>query len=328
MTRSASEHHPICPKCGYDQSGEIATWAEQCPIEGICPECGLRFDWADVFDPSRVHLAWYVEHADRKRDMLRRTPITLWFLLVPNRFWKRVSVERPIYVARLWTYVGCVVLASYLVTTLVSIAVSVYSSLRWNQLYTSFQNQNPGSSFPVEQYMTDMWSVQYWLGITGSSLLHPLRMYGSGSQMVLLIGGMALLWAVVLAVVPTTRRIAKVRVAHIHRAAAWSCLAIALSFVVVSASDSVSSAFAVAGRGLNPNWPGLFNVTQVRFMQAEAYTRLLLTGVFLVSAVWIQWFWISACVVAWRIRSLPLLLLALIASLLAGYTVFMYLSVY
>ncbi len=42
---------PTCPKCGYDQSGEIATWESQCPLEGRCPECGFDFVWADVMDP-------------------------------------------------------------------------------------------------------------------------------------------------------------------------------------------------------------------------------------------------------------------------------------
>lgn len=326
--RTPTPPKPICPKCGYDQSGEIATWEKRCPLQGICPECGLGFDWADVFDPSRVHLAWYVEHAQRKRDMLRRTPITLWFLLVPNRFWKRVTVGSPIYAARLWSYVGGVILSAYLFTTFLSIVAMAYSSFRWNQLYTSFQATHPGNPLQGNQFTTDMWTLQYWLSILSASLMHPIRSSSSASQMALLIAGMVLLWAVIIAAVPTTRRIAQVRFAHVHRATAWSCFAIACMFGIESASESITSIISVAGLGLDPNWPGYFTVIQLRFNQAEAYSRFIITGMFLATLIWIQWFWIAAIVRGWRIRSVFLLMLGLIASLLAGFTVFMYIAVY
>ena len=68
---------PICPKCGYDQSGEITTWVTQCPLEGTCPECGYALYWSDVVNPSRIRLPWFVEHAESKRGLLRRTIPTL-----------------------------------------------------------------------------------------------------------------------------------------------------------------------------------------------------------------------------------------------------------
>lgn len=325
---SENQHQPICPKCGYDQSGTIATWESQCPIEGICPECGLEFDWADVFDPSRVHLSWYVEHAEEKRGMIRRSPMTYWFLLLPHRFWKRVAVTSPIYGARLWSYVAGVIISVYLVTTLLNIATRAYSNSRWNQLYASFQTKNPGNPMQGKQYTVDMGTMRYWLGIIGDSILQPIRSRDTATQIALLIGGMALLWAVVIVAVPTTRRIAKVRLAHVNRAVAWSCLVIACLFCMVSVSESIASWFSISGIDIDPNWPGLFSAIQMRFTQAEAYSRYVITGVFLASFIWIQWFWIAAIVRGWQIRSILLPILGFIASLLAGYTVFMYLSVY
>ncbi|MEX0876943.1 MAG: hypothetical protein WD114_05750 [Phycisphaerales bacterium] len=319
---------PICPKCGYDQSGEIATWEERCPLEGVCPECGLAFAWADVFDPSRVHLPWYVEHAERKRDMLRRTPGTFWLLILPNRFWKRVTVGSPIYVGRLWSYVGGVMLAVYLGTSLIAIGSSAFRNFRWNQLYTSFQAKNPGNPLQGKQYSVDMWTLEYWSSLIGGELLHPLRSSSSATQILLLLSGMVLLWAVIIAAVPTTRRIAQVRFAHVHRALTWSGFAIACLCFAVSISDSASSIFSAAGLGLDPNWPGLFSIDQLRFRQAEMYSRFFITGMFIAGLIWIQWFWIAAIVRGWQIRSVMLLILGLIASLLAGFTVFMYLSVY
>ena len=39
--------HRDCPRCGYDLSGEIATWTEACPVRGLCTECGLEFAWGE-----------------------------------------------------------------------------------------------------------------------------------------------------------------------------------------------------------------------------------------------------------------------------------------
>ena len=91
----------ICPKCGYDQSGAIATWEDQCPIEGTCPECGLGFAWANIIDPARVDLRWYIEHAPRKRDLLVRSPPTLRRLLIPNLYWRSVGVSTRIEIRTL-----------------------------------------------------------------------------------------------------------------------------------------------------------------------------------------------------------------------------------
>ena len=46
------------------------------------------------------------------------------------------------------------------------------------------------------------------------------------------------------------------------------------------------------------------------------------------AAIWVQWFWIAAIVRGWQIRSVMLPVLGLIASLLAGFAVFMYILVY
>lgn len=47
---------PRCTHCGYDQSGEVQTWREQCPLGGRCVECGQAFDWGEAF---RVRNAYF-----------------------------------------------------------------------------------------------------------------------------------------------------------------------------------------------------------------------------------------------------------------------------
>lgn len=319
---------PICPKCGYDQSGAIATWETQCPVRGTCPECGLAFAWADVFDPSRVHLHWYVEHATNRREMISRSPSTCGMLLIPNRFWKRVTVTTPIYVARLWSYVGAMALICYLLTTLARLGAIVYNRMHWNHLYSTFHEQNPESGFQAQLYVADTSTLEYWLRTIGSAFTTPFVQYDSATQMASLILGMVLLWALIIAAVPITRRIAQIRLAHVHRAAAWSCFAVVYMYAIVSLSESLASGFNSAGLALSPNWPGAFNVQQLRFNQAYAYSNYFITAIFIAMIIWIQWFWITAVVKGWRIRSILLPILGFIASVLGGFTVFMYILVY
>jgi hypothetical protein len=50
-----------CPRCDYDQRGVIATWTNQCPLQGICAECGLKFEWREVLNPTFSLPNWCVE---------------------------------------------------------------------------------------------------------------------------------------------------------------------------------------------------------------------------------------------------------------------------
>lgn len=47
-------HTPRCPRCGYDQSGEVQTWRSACPLHGRCPECGLEFRWRYVLHARAI----------------------------------------------------------------------------------------------------------------------------------------------------------------------------------------------------------------------------------------------------------------------------------
>lgn len=91
MTKPPSEVVPFCPRCGYDQSGTSAAWSDQCPLQGTCPECGLHFEWADVFILDRKPLAWLYEHKPRRSLGLVRAWRTWGHTLIPSRFWGAVS---------------------------------------------------------------------------------------------------------------------------------------------------------------------------------------------------------------------------------------------
>lgn len=95
-----------CPRCGYDQSGVIASWDDSCPIEGTCSECGFDFLWADVLIRERQHLRWLYEH--REGLAVGSMVQTLIFALFPWAFWKRVRPHHRINPKRAFGF--CVVL--------------------------------------------------------------------------------------------------------------------------------------------------------------------------------------------------------------------------
>lgn len=49
-----------CPRCGYDLRGTIATWMQQCPLEGQCTECGLRFEWRELMSVRFLMPRWCI----------------------------------------------------------------------------------------------------------------------------------------------------------------------------------------------------------------------------------------------------------------------------
>jgi len=58
-----------CPRCGYDLRGAVATWNDTCPMSGTCTECGLFFEWAELFSAVFAMPPWCVEAAQRRRRL-------------------------------------------------------------------------------------------------------------------------------------------------------------------------------------------------------------------------------------------------------------------
>lgn len=90
---------PACPRCGYDQSGLIATWEQSCPLEGVCSECGLEMLWAEVLSPKFAPPAWSFEHT-RRMGVLPLIE-TLGRVCVPGSFWRQMRLTHPVVIRRL-----------------------------------------------------------------------------------------------------------------------------------------------------------------------------------------------------------------------------------
>jgi hypothetical protein len=96
---SAVREHVSCPLCEYDLHGLV---------EPRCPECGYRFDWPDLLDPTRRrHRYLFEHHPERNAWSFCKTAIGG---LRPGRFWRSLSPVQRSAPRRLAVYAGIVLL--------------------------------------------------------------------------------------------------------------------------------------------------------------------------------------------------------------------------
>lgn len=242
-------------------------------------------------------------------------------VLIPNRFWRRVGVERPVYPRRIWMWVCLLVMASYCISVLLGASIQIIRTDYMNQEYTLMMTQYPQYVNQLKANLVDMFEFSYWASVARASIADPIVMTQSISQaglgfcFVLLMT--ILMWFVVICATPITRQLVKLRLAHISRAMALCLIA---PLIVLLTSNVSSGAIIIEGMLRPP--------TAVPSQGLEP-TLLMLIGVLgAVSLVWVQWFWMAAYIKAWRVRSNLLLALAVFTSLLGGFTVFVYMLAY
>lgn len=205
-TTSTGELRPaVCPRCRYDLSGTTRQWTDRCPLSGRCNECGLEFDWAQVF--VLTEHPWLFEYHWRRGPIVRLLR-TIWRSLRPWSFWRDVKMSDPVYLRP-----AAVVWITCLSTGLLAALGSIISGR-----HTMFSNW-----FGRNQQHD--WA--YWRDLVVEAAGDAPRivwMRVSGALFVLV--GMPIAFALL----PTTLRRARVRRAHILRIWMYS-----LSFLTVLA---------------------------------------------------------------------------------------------
>jgi hypothetical protein len=111
----------LCPMCDYDLRGQV---------EPRCPECGYRFSWEELRDPSRrLHPYLFELHPERNlRSFLR----TIAGGLLPRRFWRRMSPTQPASVRRLILYHVLVVVPA-LLAVIITVTATTTARIRWSR---------------------------------------------------------------------------------------------------------------------------------------------------------------------------------------------------
>ncbi|MCC7389253.1 MAG: hypothetical protein IT431_10840 [Phycisphaerales bacterium] len=103
---------PICPRCGYDQSGIVATWEDRCPVRGRCSECGLEFWWWQAMAERVLGPAWSVEHGERLSP--RRWARAYWAGLWQWGLWERFDLVARTRARRLAAFAVATLLLNHL----------------------------------------------------------------------------------------------------------------------------------------------------------------------------------------------------------------------
>ena len=304
---------PICPKCGYDQAGEIATWDFQCPTKGICTECGLEFNWSSVMRPELGQVPWYVEHAKGVRRFIWRSVRTPFHLILPHRFWKQLDPAKPVSIVRLILWLILIVV---IVHTIVGIPNGYNAWIRSNwqgfdfsqhvQMYGNYAYAEAifdGYFYPYFEALPRPWSHQsshkWTLDVRQGWHFRVGHFYSP--QLVSI--GMLLLWSIVLLAIPHTRRLAKLRTRHVVRAIILSIFMIAMSYEL---THLIRTMYEL-------NW-----IPRSIFPVLDGLPALCCW-------VWLLVFWGCAVHIGWLIRPSRLLIaLGTIASILGGTTLSVY----
>ena len=135
-----------CPRCGYDQSGIIAAWADVCPLEGVCSECGLEVRWEEILSPKFAPPAWSFEHTPRPsasrffRTHARAT-------VVPS-FWRGLRLEHGVVAQRLIMAMIAWIVMCHLMVSVVS-GVRIYRQGSAALAKIPFPVVAPGSPAPT-----------------------------------------------------------------------------------------------------------------------------------------------------------------------------------
>ena len=253
-----------CPRCGYDVSGVVPTWTTACPLEGRCSECGLSFQWVDIYVPERLFPSWSIEHCRRRR--IRAFFATLKLALQPRRLWSQMPLALPIKLSRLAVFVA----ACLLLTHTMEILIAEHLVSRWT-IMTTVSPMGVRTAVRNWQVIENIaaWPYLHYLGSWPIvSLVGPL-------------GQFLLLWAF-LAPMPylilaQTMRRARSRPAHLARA--WAHFLPTMCLVLLGDTFFVNLA------NLGPQWLSL------QYFPSEIWAAIFLIAALPIVWWYVRWWW-------------------------------------
>jgi hypothetical protein len=323
-TASTPPTTPICPKCGYDQSGEIATWETKCPLEGRCPECGVVLSWGVLFEPMIHDLGWYAEHARSVGQMAKRTVSTVRMLLIPSRYWDRVGLGSRVRTGRLIAWLIFFFLGIHLLTSAMEMVYEIedYRSIGASGLPVGVQDWvgfiADGLCWPINA--PDWQRIDYFTGSSAFQsiygwnprydLMYPHDLGVTGLVRSLALLGSVGIWVIILLATRQTRKRDGIRMIHVFRVLMISAFASALLFELGRVMESAIQIAYVQRWSIRD---------RLRYDLGPMVFQAASIGLL----VWIQWFWITAIRSQWPVPSSRVLsTLGTLASLLASVSIY------
>ena len=247
---------PSCPRCGYDQSGEIARWADTAvpPTPGgTRVECGLEFEWIDVLDSSRHTLPGFFEHTPGLVGFFTGAWRTWWWTILPWRFWSKVQMHHKVRPRRLAFWL----IALWLLPLTCFVACRGIGRVWCDRVRTVpafggaaiYQPPKPAESMQYHALAIGaemVWPILeahsvHWTPIGNGGLLlrkqspaifHLFSFYGLPSGMYVALAA-SFMFPSVLLMLPVTRSEAKVNWRHLWRAAIYSLAWLGLGMIML-----------------------------------------------------------------------------------------------
>lgn len=274
---------PRCPRCGYDLSGQVATWADACPLEGVCTECGLGLHWSAILGQAANPPRWSAEHAPF-HALPSRIPATALRALWPRRFWSALRMDHEVRVARLVSVAAAVMAMAWVVLLTAGLLSHHAYSSRVPPQWRSRYQLNPERLCAIA--LEPVFGGRHWVSAPGwlnDPLLLGMVGFTTGVFGSLLIARSA--------------RRSRIRVAHLGRAAAWSLSPLVFYFALQGMSalrwsfvELTKPQFVRGAPGPGAIW---------RFFSTPApFEGVVMNGapIWVIAGVcgWVGWFWWSA----------------------------------
>jgi hypothetical protein len=240
----------ICPRCGYDQRGVMATWNDSCPLTTHCAECGLELEWRLLLNDRLAGPLWSIEHANTRADFARRMPRTIAAAFVPPVMWRSMRIEHEIRSRRLFATIAILLIAA-IAAAHCGFRASLVSYLYFSYLPQISASTSANVGIELARSIVTPWSSRSGGTITFTNgwNLHPtpsalpdfvLRRFPLGGWQrhfrtvaccAIFSMSVACISPLVFAVLPHSRRCAKVQWRQIFRVAAYSAFPITIVLV-------------------------------------------------------------------------------------------------
>ncbi len=217
-----------CPRCGYDLSGAVDSWTERCPVEGVCSECGLQYEWRNVLNPMLTVPRWSFEHA--KSRSLRAGARSVLMSLRPRRLWRSLQLQHPVQSRRLWILLVVACLGIHLTSVAGASLAAARNMSRARGMFALSPTSLPsnGDWLDVAGFWTRIVVVPYYNPSIGL-----YAKYGGASQFAIN-GWLWMTWAwmllmpISLLLLPDTLRSARIQRRHLLRTGAYCTCAAAI----------------------------------------------------------------------------------------------------
>ena len=225
-----SDRPAACPRCGYDQRGEIAKWERSCPLESTCTECGLAIDWRELFNPDFSMPNWCVESAEKWRQIPWRSVKTLWMMLRPWRFWSELRMSHEIRWSRIivmWIILLIVIYFSMGATQALQYARLVRWGLSPGFITIGDMVRDCAANFVAPFSPIDT----VW---TGTCMRYAAQVWGDGLKPAIYFLLANVIMAAGFLLLPISRRRAKVRYPHVLRILVYGLAFVMPPFIILA----------------------------------------------------------------------------------------------